>query len=989
MKLRSRTKKLYAACTLAMIAAVALVHQEAAGQATPCIETNGVKFQMPPQVDGGWDVLDRGQIVLGDDFRCTNTGPVSDIHIWGSWLTDNVGVITNFWIGIYDDVPVGPNNPYSHPGTNLLWFQLFGPGQFTAQPVATGSELFFDPSTTNIIGADQTVWYYCFYPTNPFVQQGTTANPTNYWLVVHAQQGGATGQERYGWKTSLARFNDAAVWGNFAGSLPVGNWKPMFNGNQPLDLSFKITTTTNTPPPQGCAETNGTKYVQWPNLQGGLDVWDNGPNGPWVLADDFICNTSGPITDIHIWGSYLQDQTDTNLSFWLAIYDDVQPTPGSGGFSHPGNLLWQEQFGPGQYIQTFWGLGDELFLDPGPPNIMGPDTKVWYYCFYPTNIFTQTGSPFAPKTYWLMARAQATAAATTFWGWKTTTNVQHDISVHANWPGAPPLGGWVPTYEFSGNQTPLDLSFKITTGTNPPPQGCVETNGVKYVQWPNMLGGLDVWNNGPAAAPWVLADDFVCTNPGPVSDIHLWGSWLNDSVGAPPTFWLSIYDDVPVSPTNNFSHPGKLQWQQDFGPADYIQTFWGFGQESFLDPGPPQVIGPDSQVWYYCFYPTNAFLQQGTLTNPRIYWLVASARSPAGETNLYGWKTTTNVQHDISVHTPWLGVPPDPSTPWQITRQATTGGNLDLAFKITTRTNCITPIACAADKSVECGSSWAFDPPFVGPNPCCTNPPTVTQLGVFTNVNNPCNALLSSVWKITDCVGTVAYCTQYVTIKDTTPPIITCATNKTVECGTSWVFDPPTATDNCCGTNLTVRIINTNATVVGPCLTLWRGVWQAADCCTNLSLTCTQLVSVVDTTPPVLTCPSNVTVTTCGTNVQVFWSLTATDVCNSVTITSSPPSGTFFLPNTTNTVTVQARDTCSNLTTCSFNVTVRRPVLGSLVINLANTNTLVVVHWTDGILTHSTNVLGPYIDVPGATPPTYTTSPTNAARFYRLRCNSP
>jgi hypothetical protein len=68
---------------------------------------------------------------------------------------------------------------------------------------------------------------------------------------------------------------------------------------------------------------------------------------------------------------------------------------------------------------------------------------------------------------------------------------------------------------------------------------------------------------------------------------------------------------------------------------------------------------------------------------------------------------------------------------------------------------------------------------------------------------------------------------------------------------------------------------------------------------------------------------------------------------------------------------------------------VTRPVLGSLVINLTNTNTLVVVHWTDGILTHATNVLGPYLDVPGASPPTYTTSPTNAARFYRLRCNSP
>src|SRR5258705_13407054 len=108
-----------------------------------------------------------------------------------------------------------------------------------------------------------------------------------------------------------------------------------------------------------------------------------------------------------------------------------------------------------------------------------------------------------------MVRADSTLPTASPWGWKATTNVQHDISVHANWPGAPPLGGfagWLPTYQFTGNQNPLDLSFKITTGTNPPPQ-CVETNGVKYVQWPNLFG-LDVWDNGP----WLLADDFVCTN---------------------------------------------------------------------------------------------------------------------------------------------------------------------------------------------------------------------------------------------------------------------------------------------------------------------------------------------------------------------------------------------------------------------------------------------------------------------------------------------
>src|SRR5262249_20595526 len=156
----------------------------------------------------------------------------------------------------------------------------------------------------------------------------------------------------YGWKTSLASYNDAAVWGTWNSILdkPTGNWKSISNFNQqPINLAFKLTTPTNPPPPQGCIETNGVKYVQWPNLVGGYDVWNS---GPWVLADDFICTNTGPVTDIHIWGSWLSNVVSTNLTFTLAIYDDVPVGP-TNNFSHPGTLQWQEQFTPGRYLYSF------------------------------------------------------------------------------------------------------------------------------------------------------------------------------------------------------------------------------------------------------------------------------------------------------------------------------------------------------------------------------------------------------------------------------------------------------------------------------------------------------------------------------------------------------------------------------------------------------------------------------------------------------------
>lgn len=433
-----------------------------------------------------------------------------------------------------------------------------------------------------------------------------------------------------------------------------------------------------------CVDYNGVKYVQPPNLQG-LDVWNS---GPWMLADDFICTNSGPIIGIQIWGSWLNDSVDVNsLTFSLGIYDNV-PADANNPFSHPGtNLLWQQTFAPGQYLESFFTSGAETFLDPGPPATMGSDSQAWYYCFYPTNPFVQTGFSTAPKTYWLAVYAQLPIPASSYrYGWKTTFTVQNDISVHAPWPGSLPTSnpGWIPTQSPTGG--PLDLAFTLTTP--PPPQVvCVESDFDKYVQGPNINGGYDVWNT-----PYVLADDFVCTNSGPISDIHLWGSWLsNNYLTNTITFWLGIYDDVPAiaGPVPAPSHPGtNLLWQQWFAPGKYAETNWtANASEQFLDPGPTNILGGDSEVWYYCFYPTNAFQQLGTPTNSKTYWLAAYAQLPAGIPQLYGWKTTTNVLNDTSVHAFWSGTPPTANPGWTPTvYQPPAGGPvkpLDLAFKLT------------------------------------------------------------------------------------------------------------------------------------------------------------------------------------------------------------------------------------------------------------------------------------------------------------------
>src|SRR5438552_6771096 len=93
-------------------------------------------------------------------------------------------------------------------------------------------------------------------------------------------------------------------------------------------------------------------------------------------------------------------------------------------------------------------------------------------------------------------------------------------------------------------------------------------NPTKWVQRPDeSITGMDV----RASSPTILADDFRCDFTGPISDIHIWGSWMGDllpinpNTGAPdPTnvdFKLSFHADVPRV-GNIPSHPGPQLWQK-------------------------------------------------------------------------------------------------------------------------------------------------------------------------------------------------------------------------------------------------------------------------------------------------------------------------------------------------------------------------------------------------------------------------------------------
>lgn len=154
-------------------------------------------------------------------------------------------------------------------------------------------------------------------------------------------------------------------------------------------------------------------------------------------------------------------------------------------------------------------------------------------------------------------------------------------------------------------------------------------------------------------------------------------------------------------------------------------------------------------------------------------------------------------------------------------------------------------VTCPTDKSVTCGEPWTFDAPLVS-SLCCGTNYSIVVTGSWTN--GPCPQIATRVWQITDCYSNAMTCTQSVTLIDNTQPVITCASNLTVACGTPWAFTPPAVFDACSGTNVTVSELST--TTNGVCPREFTRAWVAWDACGNSNV-CSQTVTVQVAGPPV------------------------------------------------------------------------------------------------------------------------------------------
>lgn len=210
----------------------------------------------------------------------------------------------------------------------------------------------------------------------------------------------------------------------------------------------------------------GPKWQQLPDTSYfGIDV--NASN-QFILADDFLCRVTGPITKLVVWGSWKNDLLPFNdpskVSFTLSLHRDI-PAGVQGNFSMPGAVLWYKQFNPSQFTveQVIIPGLTEGWMDPPNGYIFPGDHNLFKYTFtLQPGEFIQEGTLQSPVVYWLDVKAQPQSTGCQF-GWKTAVDHWND---DATWGlgNEPFTGPWNELRYPSGHEyygRSIDLAFEI------------------------------------------------------------------------------------------------------------------------------------------------------------------------------------------------------------------------------------------------------------------------------------------------------------------------------------------------------------------------------------------------------------------------------------------------------------------------------------------------------------------------------------------------
>jgi len=735
-----------------------------------------IKWSQPPDMEFGVNIQStEPEPIVGDDWRCEDPRPVTDVHFWGSYIgwergrplpvpTPDPPGVRGFKIRIYRDVPAGvdPGMPWSHPGEPVYEADIENFEERFVASIPHPDELF-----------EHKFYYHLDLP-RPFEQREGTI----YWISISAIMP-AESQFPWGWETSRTHWNDNAVtgdgvkWRDFgspvrplidfedlplnadyhvpdtfvSSSIPItlkrfqwtgggwtdggharvisdgaaggsGNeininnvnlefdfWLPLttlsllfgeyggnlnieinghfenfenfdeINGliiggvevsvvnghgndtgilnlsgriaqfaiggqelviddvnlNRRIDMAFELSVPYEPPPPL-----EPVKWQQRPDMVNGVNIKSD-PAQQATVADDWLCLGGSPVSDLHFWGSYpgwMESEREPGPNtpgieaFRIQVYSDDPATAMS--HSRPDKLLYQV------WVKDF----DESFVKSiFQPWREGYEHKYRYDLDLP-RIFWQKRD----RIYWL--NISAIPRQDRPWGWESSMDRWNDAAVQG-WYDDPSSWRWDPIWHPLTGQF-IDMSFELTTCEGP----------IKWLQFPDMANGFNIVS--PDVNGLVVADDWLCTNGRPVTEVHFWGSYLNRA-GAhweqgnpgPPDgplprtpgvqeFLLSFHRDVPAGadPDMPWSHPGERI--HGVSVDEFIERYW--------DSVPH--VGPEDTIWWEHKFiyiirleGENRFRQE----EGQVYWLDIGARTPHPEDWSWGWETSKDHWNDNAV----------------------------------------------------------------------------------------------------------------------------------------------------------------------------------------------------------------------------------------------------------------------------------------------------------------------------------------------------
>ncbi|HRN99170.1 MAG TPA: hypothetical protein PLA69_07660, partial [Flavobacterium sp.] len=262
--------------------------------------------------------------------------------------------------------------------------------------------------------------------------------------------------------------------------------------------------------------------------------------------------------------------------------------------------------------------------------------------------------------------------------------------------------------------------------------------------------------------------------------------------------------------------------------------------------------------------------------------------------------------------------------PIQVTRTfrlTTVCGTLSLTQNINIQDS-VSPVIAAlpATATIDCSAGAPVFAQATATDNC--GDATLTFVDVTTPGACAGSYSVTRTWTATDACGNTATASQTINVQDVTAPVISpLPSASTISCGTTPVFETPTAVDGC---GSAVTLTSNDVETPGACqgtYTITR-TWTATDACGNMS-TASQAITVTDTVAPVISAlPAPSTIQCPAT--PVFAQPTATDNCGATVtlnfVDATTPGACDGSYSVTRTWT--AVDACGNTSTALQTITV-------------------------------------------------------------------